>query len=268
MDFQFQETNINLDIYENLTAKDYEALEKKEHALYIVKNVGIYKGTKLIARNEDVTKLGLEKVLNLYTRNESVTDITNLTDAIIQFNDTVNLPAYSWDINFNTTNNYNDEGYWGRIAVGTDYLNNGQTVIEYYYITSQTEDSTSWSSKTVYQNGQWIDRAYQTISIIGGDSVQSSRLIEALVSNSSISMPQNNKYQLNVYEISSLDEFHLIRKDPNAFYIVANNGVYKGSVLIASSTSEDHILSLLDTTINNKIQVSINDDETIDLIIN
>lgn len=92
MDFQFQETNINLDIYENLTAKDYEVLEKKEHALYIVKDVGIYKGTKLIARNEDVTKLGLEKVLNLYIRNESVTDITNLTDAIIQFNDTVNLP--------------------------------------------------------------------------------------------------------------------------------------------------------------------------------
>lgn len=109
---QFKETNINLDIYENLTAKDYEALEKKEHALYIVKDVGIYKGTKLIARNEDVTKLGLEKVLNLYIRNESVTDITNLTDAIIHFNDTINFSSsYSWEINFNTINNYNDEGY-------------------------------------------------------------------------------------------------------------------------------------------------------------
>ena len=81
-------------------------------------------------------------------------------------------------------------------------------------------------------------------------------------------MPLNNKQQLNVYEISSLDEFHLIRKDPDAFYIVANNGVYKGNVLIASSTSEDNILSLVDTTVNNKIQVSIKEDETIELIIN
>lgn len=49
MDFQFQETNTNLQIYENLSAKDYEQLEKTPHALYIVKNVGIYKGTQLIA---------------------------------------------------------------------------------------------------------------------------------------------------------------------------------------------------------------------------
>lgn len=267
MDFQFQETNINLDIYENLTAKDYEALEKKEHALYIVKDVGIYKGTKLIARNEDVTKLGLEKVLNLYIRNESVTDITNLTDAIIQFNDTVDLPMGTWEISFNSINNYNDTGYWGEMEISRDYMTN-QLKIAYAYISSQTETSTTWSGKTVYQNGQWVDRAYQTISVTGGDEVQDSDLIEALISNSSISIPQSNKYQLNVYEISSLDEFHLIRKDPNAFYLVANNGVYKGNVLIASSTSEDHILSLLDTTVNNKIQVSINDDETIDLIIN
>lgn len=113
MDLQFQETNINLDIYENLTAKDYEALEKKEHALYIVKDVGIYKGTKLIARNEDVTKMGLDQILNLYSHNEPVAEITNLTDSIIHFNDTINVKwlNYSWDINFNTINNYNDEGY-------------------------------------------------------------------------------------------------------------------------------------------------------------
>lgn len=113
MDFQFKETNTNLAIYENLSADDYAKLEKEEHTFYIVKNVGIYKGTTLIARNEDVTKMGLENVLNLYSRHEPITDITNLTDAIIHFNDTINVKwlNYSWDINFNTINNYNDEGY-------------------------------------------------------------------------------------------------------------------------------------------------------------
>jgi hypothetical protein len=59
MDFQFQETNTNLKIYENLSADDYAQLDKEEHALYIVKNMGIYKGTQLIAtyNNSDNTAL-------------------------------------------------------------------------------------------------------------------------------------------------------------------------------------------------------------------
>lgn len=49
MSIPFQESNVNLQIYENLTPTMYQNMEKQEHSLYLVNGVGIYKGEKLIA---------------------------------------------------------------------------------------------------------------------------------------------------------------------------------------------------------------------------
>lgn len=77
MDLQFNETDIDLKIYENLSADDYAELTKEEHAFYIVKNVGIYKGTKLIA------DINTDTNLSVYTSAVTMThDFGQLEDGL------------------------------------------------------------------------------------------------------------------------------------------------------------------------------------------
>lgn len=86
-----------------------------------------------------------------------------------------------------------------------------------------------------YSEEDWINQAYRTIEITGGEDVQNSNLLAFLRFFATL-IPQNfneTKTALKIYEDLTQAEYEGLEKEPNSFYQVNDVGVYKGTKLIA-----------------------------------
>ena len=74
----FSETKTVLKIYEDLSQKEFEVLEKEANSFYLVNGVGLYKGEKLIATNVDTSSLENSVSKNTELINDLNIDVGNL----------------------------------------------------------------------------------------------------------------------------------------------------------------------------------------------
>ena len=74
----FTETKTALQIYEDLTEEEYNALEKEPNTFYLVNDIGVYKGEKLIATNADISSLENSVSNNTELINALNTDVDDL----------------------------------------------------------------------------------------------------------------------------------------------------------------------------------------------
>lgn len=83
----FNETKTALKIYEDLTPVEYEGLEKEPNSFYLVNNVGVYKGNKLLATSVDSSSYQrrLDKPSNVYWPGDSFSILTPGTWVMIKF---------------------------------------------------------------------------------------------------------------------------------------------------------------------------------------
>lgn len=107
MPLKFTETNTALHIYDKLTPDQYTELEKDPHAFYIVKGVGVYKGSTLIASKADSKgfQVATEEIL-LYTKDYGQDGLGTLYDLM------------------GTTDTLSDEVYQKLYETATFYIEN------------------------------------------------------------------------------------------------------------------------------------------------
>lgn len=141
--------------------------------------------------------------------------ITNLTNTTWVFKD---KPTYATEGTFNINFTSNGENFtslyaanWGSCVIGYD------------------------NYATAYQSG-WKNENYKTITITGGDDVENADLIAWLEANT-LAAPEFTevKVPLKIYTDLTEDEFSMLEKDEDSFYLVDDVGVYKGDKLIAKN---------------------------------
>lgn len=113
-------------------------------------------------------------------------------------------------------------------------------------------------NQTNVYSGTWLNDNYQTIEITGGADVENTSLISLLeIAATQIITPptfQEDKIALKIYTNITRQEFDVITKEPNSFYIVDNVGIYKGETFIASSKT-----GLTAEEVNTAIQTALSD---------
>lgn len=151
---------------------------------------------------------------------QNAKQVKNLTNTTWIFKEmvatTTGLGTYK--INF-TSNNENF------VRLGLDYR--GYTPISYY--------KADGTEVTAFDNSQWTNNKYRTITITGGEDVESMNLLSFL--NEVAAKPltfAENKTALQIYDDLLPNEYDSLEKEPNTFYLVNGVGVYKGEKLIAS----------------------------------
>lgn len=156
---------------------------------------------------------------------KQVKNLTNTTWIFKSYvSTTTGLGTYK--INF-TSNNENF------VRLGLDYR--GYTPISYY-----KADGTEVKA---FDNSQWANKEYRTITITGGEDVESMNLLSFLNAAAAVQKLDfiETKTALKIYEDLSQAEYEGLEKEPNTFYLVNDVGVYKGEKLIATNTNTSNI---------------------------
>lgn len=230
MDFQFKETNTNLAIYENLSADDYAKLEKEEHTFYIVKGVGVYKGTTLIAtyNNSDNTALPihtgeiqLAQVGNSY-QNATFDDLFGVEET---------LSASDLSLLIKTaTSPLDGSGWYDYRPYIIDYYDDTMASFHFDHLISDTKSS--WVSNINGCQAEMIldhDSGVWRIQPYADNTLYYLRDLDALILNPSIFVELvNNNYT------------GLIVQQPGTYVHILHKGQY-----IAKNTNTTSSLDLL-----------------------
>lgn len=140
--------------------------------------------------------------------------ITNLTNTKWVFKE---KPTYALNQTFNINFTSNGENFTSLKA-----KNWGQCYIDY-------------GSVYALSSSGWANENYRTIIITDGADVENADLIAFLEANT-LKAPEftETKTALKIYEDLTAEEYEVLEKDSNSFYLVNENGVYKGEKKIAS----------------------------------
>lgn len=177
---------------------------------------------------ENQTLESINSIVNPYIGTKtSLEPHTNLTNTTRIFKDSVSTTTGLGTYNINFTSN--GENF---VKISTTYR--GYTPISYY-----KADGTEVKA---FDNSQWTNQAYRTITITSGADVENDNLIRFLnVAGTQKIEFIETKTALKIYEDLSQAEYDVLEKEPNTFYLVNGKGVYKGDKLIANNEPDPYI---------------------------
>lgn len=115
-ELQFNETKTALKIYDDLTEAEYAFIEKDNNAFYLVNNIGVYKGEKLIATCTNISSVKNDILSEVETKQDKLTAGNNITIDNNIINATAGLTNHQIiELDLTSTDEYNKDFHFYNI---------------------------------------------------------------------------------------------------------------------------------------------------------